>query len=149
MLHNVLVFFEFELIGRFCALWPSLSELHKWFFIIVFENIQDKRMVLCNLFWCWEDQNVLMLKPWHPNFRPDSEGFDKVPIWVRLPYFPLHLWFNSCLEAIGNTLGEFLMVDEGSSNFLPSTYARVLVEMNISSRLPTKNEATVIGSGHG
>ena len=72
-----------------------------------------------------------MLKPWHPNFHSDLEGFEMIPIWVRLPYFPLHLWFNPYLEAIGNFLGEFLMIDEGSSNLLHSTFAWVLVEINI------------------
>ena len=158
---NVSIFSELGLIGRFCGIWPSLSELHSWisenwgplitgnvqiypaakgFFIVVFGNIEDKKMVLCDHFWCWEDQNVLMLKPWHPKFRPDSESFEKIPIWVRLPYFPLHLWFNSCLETIENSLGEFLLVDEGSSNLLHSTYAQILVEMNISLGLPADIE---------
>ena len=158
---NVSIFSELGLIGRLCGIWPSLSELHSWisenwgplitgnvqiypaakgFFIVVFGNIEDKKMVLCDHFWCWEDQNVLMLKPWHPKFCPDSESFEKIPIWVRLPYFPLHLWFNSCLETIGNSLGEFLLVDEGSSNLLHSTYAQILVEMNISLGLPADIE---------
>lgn len=160
VMHNVSVFSEYGLIGRFSGFWPSLSELHTWifenwgplltglvqiypaakgFFTVMFENTQDRKMVLCEHFWCWEEYD-LMLKSWHPNFRSDSEGFDRIPIWVRLPFFPLHLWFNLCLEEIGNTLGDFLMVDECSSNLLHSTYARVLVEMNISKGLPIEIE---------
>lgn len=50
---------------------------------------------------------------------------------MRLPNFPLHFWFDSFLEVVGNSLGSFLMVDEGSSNLLHSTFAWILVEMDI------------------
>ncbi|GLJ53163.1 hypothetical protein SUGI_1133010 [Cryptomeria japonica] len=119
--HNVLVFSELGLIGRFRGLWPSLHDLHAWisdkweplidgcvqiypaakgFFTVIFEKSQDRNKVLYDQFWSWEDKFPLMLKPWHPAFCPTTEVFDKIPIWVRLPNLPLHLWFDSYLEAI-------------------------------------------------
>ena len=72
-----------------------------------------------------------MAKPWHMDFDPLSESFNKVPIWVRLPYLPMHLWIDSVLETIGESLGDFLHVDSATSDVLHSTCARILVEMDI------------------
>lgn len=103
---------------------------------MVFEFVADRNKILCDFFWSWEEKFSLSLKPWHQAFNPATETFDKVPMWVRLPNLPLHFWFESCLEAFGNSLGEFLMIDEGFSNLLHSTYARMLVEMEVSKSLP-------------
>ncbi|XP_057866205.1 uncharacterized protein LOC131073721 [Cryptomeria japonica] len=156
---NIYVFSNLRVIGRFRGLWPSLLELHSWisahwepiligrvqiypptkgFLIIIFKNSLNINKVLCEHFWCWEDKFSLMLKPWHPDFNPSTKAFEKMPLWVRLPNLPLHLWFDSLLEAIGNALGDFLMVDIDSSSLLHSTYACLLVEMDISKGLPVE-----------
>lgn len=81
---------------------------------------------------------MLMIKPWHFDFNPVSETFNKFPIWVRFPNLPLHLWHDSLLEEGGDALGDFLMVDDESSGILHSTYARILVEINVSKGLPAE-----------
>lgn len=105
------------------------------FFIVVFKSMKDRNKILCDYFCNWEEKFGLSLKPWHPNFNPVTEKFEKVPLWVRLPNFPLHLRFNSYLEAIGNSLGNFLMIDDDSSNLMHSTYAQILVEMEVTKTL--------------
>lgn len=104
----------------------------KGFFIVVFEKKQDRNKIMSDYHWDCDDKHTLMLKPWHPTFNLAIEVFERVPIWVRLPNLPLQFWFESCLEVVGNSLGSFLMVDEGSSNLLHSTDAHILVEMEIS-----------------
>lgn len=79
-----------------------------------------------------------MIKPWHADFNPASETFSKILIWVRLPYLPLHLWFDPLLEEVGDALGDFLLVDAATSNILHSTFARILVEMDVSKGLPAE-----------
>lgn len=59
-------------------------------------------------------------------------------IWVRLLYLPLHLWVDSLLDAVGDVIGDFLMVDDESSDIMHSTYVRILVEVDISKGLPRK-----------
>lgn len=81
---------------------------------------------------------MLMVKPWYANFNP-SKIFNKISVWVWIPYLPLHLWVDSLLEEIVNELGEFLMVDDDSSDILHSTYACILVDMDLSNELPKKN----------
>ncbi|GLJ32358.1 hypothetical protein SUGI_0651190 [Cryptomeria japonica] len=108
--HNERILSDLGLIGCFKGLWPSLGDLYKWisthwesimddcmqiyphargFFVVVFQNEEDRNKVLgCNQ-WCQEDSNPLMLKPWHPTFNPVSESFDHTPIWIWLPNLPM------------------------------------------------------------
>ncbi|XP_057833889.2 uncharacterized protein LOC131044554 [Cryptomeria japonica] len=100
--------------------------------------MEDRNKILGGSQWCWEDNHPLMLKPWHPTFNPELESFDRAPMWIRLPNLPLQYWFDSCFEAIGNSLGKFLLIDDGSLNLLHTTFARVLVEMDTSMGLPSE-----------
>ncbi|GLJ14860.1 hypothetical protein SUGI_0241750 [Cryptomeria japonica] len=92
------------------------------------------------------DNLPLKVKPWHPDFNPFSETFNKISVWIRLPYLPLHLWANSLFEEVGNSLRDFQMMDDDSYNFLHSTFSRILVELDVSKGLPTK---IVISSSKG
>ena len=100
--------------------------------MVKFDSVDDRNTILCNYGFSWEDKAPLMAKPWHPDFDPLTESFNKVPISVRILNLPLHLWLDSVFEAIGETLGDFLYVDPVTSDFLHSTYARLLVEMDLS-----------------
>lgn len=59
-----------------------------------------------------------------------------MPIGVRLPYLPLHLWVDLLLKEVGDTLGDFIMVDTEFSDILHFTYARILVDIDASKGLP-------------
>ncbi|GLJ23165.1 hypothetical protein SUGI_0437410 [Cryptomeria japonica] len=151
--HNEVVFSELGLIGRFIGRWPSLGDLHKWisvnweplvedyvqiyphargFFVVVFQSVADRNKVLGSGHWSWEDKHVLMLKPWHQTFNPESESFDRTPPWIRLPNLPMQYWFDAGFEAIENSLGTFLMVDEDSLNLLHTTFTRLLVVVDVT-----------------
>ncbi|GLJ04863.1 hypothetical protein SUGI_0005010 [Cryptomeria japonica] len=60
----------------------------------------------------------------------------RIPLWVRLSNLHLQYWFDCYFEVVGNYLDNFFMVDEGSLNFLQTTYARLLVEIDITRELP-------------
>ena len=76
-----------------------------------------------------------MAKPWYKDFDPTSESFDKISLWVRLPNIPLHFWLDLVLEAMGEALGDFLLVDSVSSNVYRTVYAHILV-IDISKGIP-------------
>ena len=61
---------------------------------------------------------------------------NKIPIWVRLAYLPLHHLIDTLLEVVGKAHGNYLMVDELSDDMMYSNYAHILVEMDISKGLP-------------
>lgn len=101
VLFNERFFSGLGLIGRLKGFWPSLIDLHQWishqwegllegvvqiypmargFFIMVFEKAQDRKKILCDYHWEWEEKFPLMLKPWHLAFNPATEVFEKVRI---------------------------------------------------------------------
>lgn len=53
-----------------------------------------------------------------------------LPIWVKLPYLPLHLWGLKSLGKIGSALGNPLLSDECTTNKLRVSYARILMELD-------------------
>ncbi|CAI8584605.1 unnamed protein product [Vicia faba] len=54
----------------------------------------------------------------------------------NLLHLPLYLWGDKSLNKIGNTLGNPIVTDECTTNRLRVSYARILVEMNITKELP-------------
>lgn len=55
-----------------------------------------------------------------------------IPLWVKLPQFPLHLWVARNLRKIGSAIGTPLIIYECTINKLIVSYARILVEVNIT-----------------
>lgn len=104
--------------------------------MVLFDSEQYRKKVLYEYQWSWEDKYLLLLKPWYLTFNPTTKSFDKVPMWVRLSYLPLQFSFESCFEAIGDSLGRFLGVDEGSLRFQHTTFACILVEMDFKKGFP-------------
>lgn len=74
---------------------------------------------------------MFLLKLWYPTFNLAMKSFNKVPMWVRLSYLPLQFWFEPFFEAIGDSLGRFLGVDEGSLRFHYMTFVYVFVEIDV------------------
>ena len=147
-----------SIICHFKGFWPTLSELNAWiskhwdpyitdtiyifplvkgFFIVTFVNPKDRKAILCDQVFFWENRSPLMVKHWYPNFNPQTESF-KIPTWVRLPNLPLHFWGNSIFREISEALGDFRMDDSQSFEHFHSTYARILVDIDVSKSLPAE-----------
>lgn len=80
-----------------------------------------------------------MAKPWYVDFDLLIESFNKIPLLVRFPNLPLHLWLDYVLEVVGEALGDFLLIDTTSCNVFWMTYSHILMEIDISKGLP-KND---------
>jgi hypothetical protein len=145
------------LVCRFNGYWPNLSDLLSWissewypllegevitcpcakgFFIAVFESTSDRDKVFNVGPWFW-GRAGLSMQPWTPVFDPSTNCISSAPVWVRLPYLPLHFWGDESLKAIGNGLGKFLCRSPDSKPAL-STFARICVEMDFSKGFPAE-----------
>jgi hypothetical protein len=139
------------LVCRFNGLWPSLPDLlswfssewypfldgefitcpcAKWFFVVVFNSTSDKDKMFNSGPWFW-GRAGLSMQLWTPAFNPSMDCISSAPIWVRLPYFPLHFWGDDFLQSIGNGLGKFVCRSPDSKQS-HSTFARICVEMDLS-----------------
>lgn len=61
-----------------------------------------------------------------------------VPIYVRLPNLPLHCWGSQTLGKISSGLGKPMHSDERTRTQSRISYARVLVDMNVTQVMPDK-----------
>ena len=80
----------------------------------------------------------MVVKAWAPNFHFQKELLRVIPLWVRLPNLPLHCWTEDSLSRVGSTLGVPLFADACTSQQLRISFARLLIEMDITQPLPTE-----------
>lgn len=78
----------------------------------------------------------LILKSWTKDFDLYNEVLKTIPLWVSFPNLPLKSWGRLTLSRIARGLGTPLYADECTSNASRISYARVLIEMDISKELP-------------
>ena len=115
---------EYPIICIFSGLWPRTTDLYQWihstwtsnnkvifclkgFFIVVFSFNEYYQNPLTGSPWFW-GKIGLFLTPWFPDFDPSTTVITKLPIWIKVPNLPTHLWHFSVFKEIGNTLGRFL-----------------------------------------
>jgi len=72
-----------------------------------------------------------MIKCWHVSFEPTTKYFQHRHLWILLPGLPLQLWNARALEAIGNEIGWFIMVDEQTLKASSKRVGKILVEVDI------------------
>lgn len=58
-----------------------------------------------------------------------------VPLWIQLPSLPLNCWGSDSLSRIGSTLGKPMFADECTTNQTRISYARLLVEVDVTQPL--------------
>ena len=60
-----------------------------------------------------------------------------MPIWVRIPNLPLRCWNNICLSKIASMIGKPIQCDDPTAQMTRVSYARVLIEVDLLSILPS------------
>ncbi|KAK2455257.1 hypothetical protein QL285_002729 [Trifolium repens] len=78
----------------------------------------------------------MLLREWKPDFSLNRDMLCTLPIWVKLPQLPLYLWGAKSLSKIGSALGKPLVTDECTAHKLRVSYARMLIEMDVTQCLP-------------
>jgi hypothetical protein len=81
-------------------------------------------------------RSSMMIKRWRLAFNPDIESFQMCHLWVLLPGLPLHLWNTSAREAICNSLGSFVSLDDSVMSTPSRKMGKILVEIIIHGGLP-------------
>ncbi|CAK8535762.1 unnamed protein product [Lathyrus sativus] len=114
---------------------PDMYFNDEGYFILWFKSFKDRDEVL--LRGLYMIRNIpLLIREWRPGFKIKDELLRTLPIWVKLPQLPIVLWGDTSLNKIGSSLGNPIMTDECTANRLRVSYARILVEMDITKELP-------------
>nr|XP_016462019.1 PREDICTED: uncharacterized protein LOC107785271 [Nicotiana tabacum] len=79
----------------------------------------------------------MILKPWIANFDFTKEFLQDIPMWVVLPNLPMTCWGGKSLSRIASAIGKPLYADECTSKQKKLSYARMLIEINVTTPLPT------------
>ncbi|XP_056697968.1 uncharacterized protein [Spinacia oleracea] len=78
----------------------------------------------------------MIVKPWSATFNFHAEILRVVPLWIKLPNLPLNCWGTDSLSRIGSLVGVPLYADECTSKQLRISFARILVEVDVTKALP-------------
>jgi hypothetical protein len=79
----------------------------KGFFVFLFENKADRDLIFRSGPYFMGTMGMYLNK-WMSDFSPENDIPSAVPVWVCLPFLPLHCWNDETLRSIGNTLGRFI-----------------------------------------
>ena len=85
----------------------------------------------------------MYLNKWTPNFSPENDIPSTVPIWVRLPFLPLHCWNDETIKNIGNTVERF--IDRAKPRDGLQSCTCLCVEVDLEKGLPEAIQLTLYG----
>ncbi|KAK4713528.1 hypothetical protein R3W88_019435 [Solanum pinnatisectum] len=131
--------------------WPNVAEpdiyLHEeGYYIIKFKTIEDMHEILYAGPYTINNRPMI-LKSWTMHFDLSSEFMAEIPLWVRFPKLPLNCWGCGSLSRIVSAIGAPLFADECTTKQIRISYARILIEVNVTR--PLSMEITVMDpSGH-
>ena len=83
----------------------------KGFFVFMFEKKEDRDLIFRSGPYFMGVRGMYLNK-WTPEFNQENDIPLVVPVWVRLPFIPLHCWNDETIRNIGNTLGKYISHDE-------------------------------------
>lgn len=78
----------------------------------------------------------VLLREWRRDFNLKKDLLRALPLWVKLPNLPLYLWGDNTLGKIVSAIGNPIVTDECTASKLRVSYARILVEVDITKELP-------------
>ncbi|XP_058753527.1 uncharacterized protein LOC131626708 [Vicia villosa] len=85
----------------------------------------------------------LFMKYWSIDFELTTDLLRVLPLWITLSNLPLHLWGSKSISKITSAVGRPITTDECTTRKLRISYARVLVEVDITK--PVKESVTIQG----
>ncbi|KAL2225816.1 UNVERIFIED_CONTAM: hypothetical protein Sindi_1940300 [Sesamum indicum] len=83
----------------------------------------------------WHIQGFPMrIFKWTPSFTPAQES-SIIPVWVRFPELPAHLFHKDALFAVANMIGTPLQIDDCTLNQPKLSNARISIEIDLNKPL--------------
>ncbi|XP_075110496.1 uncharacterized protein LOC142181498 [Nicotiana tabacum] len=116
---------------------PKVYYHNDGFFVVKFRNVEERNEVLYSGS-CTINNKPIITKAWTTDFDFNEEVLKTLPLWVKLPNLPLNCWGMDSLSRIGSGLGIPVYADECTTKVERISYARILVEIDITKPLPTR-----------
>ena len=113
---------------------PDLYYHNDGYLLLRFKSHDDMEVVVMKGPYTIRSKPVV-LKEWRPDFSLKQDMLRTIPIWIKLPKLPLYLWGERSLNKIGSAIGTPMVTDECTTHKLRVSYARMLVEVDITRKL--------------
>ncbi|CAO2841428.1 unnamed protein product [Amaranthus hypochondriacus] len=110
---------------------PTIHAHEEGFFILRFTTDKECSEILKGGPY-FLNRAPMIVKKWTRNFDFREEIMRVIPVWVRLPGLPLHCWGEETLSRIVSAVGVPILADDCTAKQLKVSYARVLVEVDIT-----------------
>ncbi|KAF9620144.1 hypothetical protein IFM89_010803 [Coptis chinensis] len=104
-----------------------------------FTNVEDKLFVM-EAGLVYMAGNCFIVMPWSQKVERRRKTIKGIPIWVNHFDVPKELWSEEGLGVVASRLGKPLLMDEATASRRRIAFARVCVEIEISSELPQEFE---------
>ncbi|KAL7246411.1 hypothetical protein ACSBR2_001502 [Camellia fascicularis] len=106
------------------------------FMFFIFDSPESCREVLEGGPW-YIGGYLLILKQWKRMMKLAKEKFTKIPIWVKFFNIPMEYWDPDGFSRVASTIGTPLFLDQLTARGSKLTFARVCIEIEVTSKLPT------------
>ncbi|XP_019257823.1 PREDICTED: uncharacterized protein LOC109236048 [Nicotiana attenuata] len=116
---------------------PDLYLHDEGYYIAKFHTIGDLKDILYGGPYTISGRPIV-LKQWTPDFDIKAEFLMEIPLWVTIPNLPMSYWRNKTLSKLASAIGKPLFADECTTKQTRVSYARILVEANVTKQLPTE-----------
>ncbi|XP_019265997.1 PREDICTED: uncharacterized protein LOC109243506 [Nicotiana attenuata] len=120
---------------------PELYLHDEGYYVVRFNSITDMHIVYYAGPYTLSNRSII-LKPWTTDFDFSKEFPTEIPLWVKFPNLPINCWGSKSLSRIASALGTPVFADECTTKQTRISFARMLVEINISR--PLLDEITVV-----
>lgn len=80
----------------------------------------------------------IISKPWTANFDFSVEFPTEIPLWVKFPKLLMSCWGKVSLSRIASAVGKPIFADECTTKQSRISYARMLIEVNVTKAIPTE-----------
>lgn len=107
----------------------------KGFFFLLFEGEKFHQLLESGP-WHFGGK-LLILKLWHPYLKLEKDQLSTVPLWVHFYNIPIELWTGPGFSYIASSVGRPLYVDQFTESGKRISFAKICVEVDCSSPLPT------------
>jgi hypothetical protein len=110
------------------------------FYLVQFELAEDCNKILEGGPWMMDGKFIIM-KKWNSSIKYEKDLLLSIPIWVKFPNLNFAYWNHITLCKIASTIGKPLAMDEHTKNKSRIAFARMLIEVDASSKF--ENEVQI------
>ncbi|KAK9681646.1 hypothetical protein RND81_10G017700 [Saponaria officinalis] len=116
---------------------PIVQYFRKGWFSFRFSSSEAMNSVMREGLWRMGSCSII-LKQWSPTFSVEMEKVSVVPVWVLFHGLDPYLWSDMVLSKIASKLGRPLFADKTTTLKSKLSFARVMVEVDVSKPLFTQ-----------